>query len=538
MLILLLARKYARYLRWELLLWTLLLVIQAVFIGSELQSSSEEVFGRTIAHLVLNISVIVMMGVITVQLVQSDPVTGSTAFWMTKPISRVGLFAAKLVFALLTVVVLPMLVSGALAVALGVAGGAVVPVVLTVVAWQLCLMAVVFLVASITAGFARFLLVGAVLIVGVSGVATYVGPPLRDYALRGRSSMTLVDTQFWVLLVLTTALCLGVALYQHIRMNLRRTVGLTVLAALLLLVVVSGWPWDLLARPSMSVDRGALNPASVALSLDPATKIQPQRIFLSYRRERPTLRLFGGFTYAGTPQGIFLEPTRVESRLRFAGGPEITTRGESRMRPWNKPEALGSQDLIIRALGDGPWTSLSVPPGHGLEPVLAEVPEAAYSQHAREAGVYSAVVALDAYRWQLRAELPLRAGASCRLNPGRAVFREIGRVGNVYQVMLSEVTVVNTARARSRMEGQYVLRNRTRRQVLFPFAITVPAAWDPMVFPLGSQLRVLHTFLRVRNPAVDDAWLAEADLVRIEPVYLGQFTAPLRVDNLVLSPAS
>jgi len=295
-----------------------------------------------------------------------------------------------------------------------------------------------------------------------------------------------------------------------------------------------------LARPNMSVDRGALDPASVTLSLDPpAANIQPRRTFNGEGRQRSALRLFGGFTYAGLPEGVFLEPARVESRLRFGAGPEIVTRGESRMRPWNEREALGSQDLMLHALGDGPWTSLSALQGHGLEPVLAEVPEAAYSQHAREAGAYSAVVALDAYRYARWAEVPLRAGASCRLNPGRAVVRAVSRVLDGYQVVLREATVVNATSARSRMEGQYVLRNRARRQVFFPFAITVPAAWNPMFFPLGNQLRVLHTVLYVRLPGIiDDSWLAGADLVRIEPVYLGQFTAPLRVDDFVLPPAS
>jgi hypothetical protein len=538
MLILLLARKYSRYLRWELLLWAFLLVIQAVFIASEMRSSSDGSVGRAMVHYALDISVTIMAGVITVQLVQSDPVIGTTAFWMTRPISRAGLFVAKLLFALLTVVGLPMVISGALAVALGVAGGAVMPLVLTVFARQTCMMAIAFFIASITINFARFLLIGAVLIVGFAGVATYLAPPLRDRALRGWNPATLVDTQFWVLLVLTTALCLVVALYQHIRMNLRRTVGLTIVAVPLLLVTFSAWPWDLLAGPSMSVDRRALNPASVGVSLDPETKIQPRRMFLGGRRERPIWRLFGDLTYGGLPQGVFLRPVRVESRLRFPNGPEIVTRGESQVRSMSKREAVESQDLMLHALGEGLWTSLSAPHGRGLEPVLAEVPEAAYTEHAREPGTYSAVVALDAYRYRLWAESPLRTGASCELNPGRAVVREVGRVGDVHQVELREVTVANTTTERSRVEGTYMLRNRARRQVVFPFAVAAFAASHPMLFSLGDHLRVLHTILYVRLPAIDDAWLAEADLVRIEPVYLGQFTAPLRLDNFILPPAS
>jgi hypothetical protein len=538
MLILLLARKYARYLRWELLLWAFLLVIQAVFIASEMGSSSDGFVGRAMVHYVLDISVMIMAGVITVQLVQSDPVIGSTAFWMTRPISRAGLFVAKVLFGLLTVVGLPMIISGALTVALSAGGGAGTAVILTVFAWQLCVLAIAFFVASITISFARFLLIGAVLIVGFSGAVVYIGPPLRDLARRGWNPATLVDTQFWVLLVLTTALCLFVALYQHIRMNLRRTVGLTIVAAPLLLVTFSAWPWDLLAGPSISVDRRALNPASVAVSLDPETKIQPRRMFLGGRRERPIWRLFGDLTYGGLPQGVFLRPVRVESRLRFPNGPEIVTRGESQVRSMSKREALESQDLMLHALDDGQWTSLSAPHGRGLEPVLAEVPEAAYTEHAREAGTYSAVVALDAYRYRLWAESPLRTGASCALNPGRAVVREVARFGDAYRVELREVTVVNATSARSRIEGTYVLRNRARRQVFFPIALADSAARYPVFFSLGDQLRVLHTVLHVRLPAIDEAWLAEADLVRMEPVYLGQFTAPLRADKFVLPPGS
>lgn len=38
------------------------------------------------------------------------------------------------------------------------------------------------------------------------------------------------------------------------------------------------------------------------------------------------------------------------------------------------------------------------------------------------------------------------------------------------------------------------------------------------------------------RPAIDTAWLAQAEIVRVEPVSLGSFTKPLQVDEFLLRP--
>src|SRR5688572_15420132 len=101
-------KKDIRALRLSLLLWFIFLLVNSLLIRSGLDSSITSEQGIEVlstAYLLLYVLQQILQIVIVCQLVQADALAGTTAFWLTRPISRKGLLLSKSLFVLLVLVV-------------------------------------------------------------------------------------------------------------------------------------------------------------------------------------------------------------------------------------------------------------------------------------------------------------------------------------------------------------------------------------------------------------------------------------------------
>ncbi len=109
-------KKDLRYLRHLLVLWFVLLLVNSLLMRSGLDRlimSDEGIEVLASAYVLLYILQQILQIVIICQLVQADSVAGTTAFWLTRPISRKELLLSKLLFVLL-ILVLPSLLAEAI----------------------------------------------------------------------------------------------------------------------------------------------------------------------------------------------------------------------------------------------------------------------------------------------------------------------------------------------------------------------------------------------------------------------------------------
>ena len=107
-LILHLIRKDFRHLRVLLAVWLGLAILQAVLIGSGLHTRASDMrFLFALSQFIGLLSLLKTLLLIMVvsQLVQSDSTVGSTAFWLSRPISGRKLLASKSLFLVLTVII-------------------------------------------------------------------------------------------------------------------------------------------------------------------------------------------------------------------------------------------------------------------------------------------------------------------------------------------------------------------------------------------------------------------------------------------------
>ena len=106
-------KKDIRCLRLLLLLWFILLLVNSLVMRSGLDrliTSDEGTEVLAAAYVLLYVLQQILQIVIVCQLVQADALAGTTAFWLTRPISKKQLLFSKSMFVLL-ILVLPSLIA-------------------------------------------------------------------------------------------------------------------------------------------------------------------------------------------------------------------------------------------------------------------------------------------------------------------------------------------------------------------------------------------------------------------------------------------
>ncbi len=312
-------RTDLRRLRWWLVAWGVLLAGATVVpsLKLDLLAGSDASASRLLAaHAVLLNAVALFGWVITVQIVHGDPLDGTTAFWLTRPLSPRQLFTAKIGPPLVLFVLLPS-VAGAVAAAANGATGRIVFACFaeSALVWLVFSLAVM-LPATLTRDLARLVL---------TGIATGIAWLTLHALLFGFVSMAPTTTRaaarysgLLVGAIWFCAGCLAIIAGQYVSRRTRRSLLLAAALASSTLGVVTFWPWPLLV-PRRPVSDAAFNPASVEVSLSAVARRPPAASsYLGDVRYSP-----GDFQAADVPAGWVVAPFTVDATLRLSDGATV-----------------------------------------------------------------------------------------------------------------------------------------------------------------------------------------------------------------------
>ena len=238
-------KKDLRALKWPLLVWLLLIVAKLGVGVAVLTSDGTE---GVLWFMKMDILAKVLAGfewvsfVLTAALIQEDMLVGTTAFWMTRPISGGRLLCAKVLSIGLVFGFLPVLVT--LPWWLGCGYG------MREIAWAAAETAAVQAIAVlagllwsvVTDGYARFLMWT---LVTLFAIPTLTGT-LLFYVSRGQPGPTadVKATQAFVIIVLAVAGILMVVTHQFLTRKTVRSIALIGATAGLVVVVGVWWPWS------------------------------------------------------------------------------------------------------------------------------------------------------------------------------------------------------------------------------------------------------------------------------------------------------
>ncbi len=544
-------KKDVRRLRVLLGLWLLLVVLQAVLIGTAPGASAGDMALQIVFYLAAMLFPLLQLGALVViipLLVQDEPLVGTTAFWFTRPIARQDLLASKGAFMLALLVLPPLLAELAMLICNGVTPRHVALAAPEVLLTQLSAVLMIWTLASVTRTFARFAIVGIIVVVvmGIIGFAVGIAQLFQDNVFKNLREISLTLSAQVVSSIVGIVLCSVAIVYQYLTRKTAHAIVLVCLTWITTLAVSSAWPVDFLKKAKVPVPKEILNGETAGMAVNYNGNHYTSDAFSFRAAKTPKKNVQGSLTMSGLPPGLAARVTSISAQLAYPDGKKLTSDAGNvslssitgNLEPWDGAavsHALGG----IRILNQEEKSSRFA--------TLFEVESGSFQKYGGMKGTYTADVILDVCRYRVTGVLPLHKKAHLDMGSEHVVVADVLREPHGCQVLLSvkNVTLLFATDAQldiaSLLPGGrkvlYVLRNQKRGQAFIPKE-DQDVATDFFKAPTGARLKI--TPLRVRyvsefsDAPLDEAWLADADLARIEPVEVGVFLKSLRIENFVM----
>ena len=465
-------------------------------------------------------------------LVLQEPLVGTSAFWLTRPLSGRQLLAAKGLF-VAVLAGLPLLAQSVLLAANGATLREVGLGALQLAVSQLSWIAILFALAVFASSFGRFAIIAAVygLVAVAFGLGVYWYGLFHDpdYAADAMRKLSLSLSRNLVDAFLTVAFGTAVAAHQYLTRNTRRSLFLVLAAWAAVAVGGHLWPWDFL-KPAPFAGT-AFDAAPLRLSLIGRVSAFDQA---SLRGGAARKAVNGTFLTEGLPAGTVVRIRNIDSSLARPGGgtvkivrTSINAFGESDAEALEK--ALGA--VILNGERD-----------HFDTQNLFAVEAAEYAKDGAAPLDFSARIEVEAAHWVAQPDIPLQKGARWSRGSERLVVASVLQQPDGVDI-LAEERKVNLLYDRSRppeasipgLDAQrvcYVLLNRkygeafVQRRLqpsLDMLAGTSILSNHPLRLSFGPEQRNHLTL------PITPEWLADAVLVRLELVTLADVTKTLTI---------
>jgi hypothetical protein len=540
--------KDLRHVRILFLLWMGLLVAQASLIGFGMTAKPDQYLWQIVYGLLalgLPMLQAVMLFVLIPLLIQDDPLVGTSAFWLTRPIGRVRLLLAKGIFLLGLLLVPPLVIEVLVLAANGIPWGAIAGVLPGVLVFQLSFLLALSAFAVLTPNFARFALwvvvvwVVAVVAGFVHQIADIFLHP-EEFLLAARSQ-TLQASQSMVSSALAIFGCGFVVAHQYLTRRTPLSVGFLVVALLVSGVAGAVWKVDFLAGPETPVTPGDFPPESVQTSLAGSGIFATDALdFFSNREPRTTVS--GSVLFESVPPGYELSVHSVDASVSYPDGETLCTVGSEWpsfdvSTPW--PQALS------HALGGA--RIVNAAETSGTAPVaLFTIPTAKFEQYKDQPGTLSAKLELEAKQVRVAGLVPLVKGSMIQSGDSRIEIGSVLRQTTGCRIILRERKLNRWGAGPSGTgmgvsnRASYLLFNPERNEAVL--AEDRPDMDLASILMTGSSRLTNRSFpvdfagLLDGNPKVeiDDQWLNGALLGKIEMCPAGLLLRSLEAGNFLM----
>lgn len=248
---------------------------------------------------------ICLLTLIVSQLVQRDSTVGSTAFWLSRPVSGARLLAGKSLF-LLLLVILPALGAQVLLLLFnGVTLYDAFRSVPQIVVLQLLVLSVLMMLASLTPNLSRMLLLGIIAVVGLA-IVQYT---LRLSLVQNRWDRSLEDSAAIGFSLFLLAVAVTVVCHQYLTRRTKRSLFLASSVFPGMLLFTTLWFWDFWPTET-PVARAILDPEQVAAGVE-VNSLKFHRRLNSKGEERLILR--GDIAVDSLPAGLDVIPAGISA---------------------------------------------------------------------------------------------------------------------------------------------------------------------------------------------------------------------------------
>ena len=553
--------KDLRRLRWLLIAWFALVCARTSVqtVGADIALGGfGPLIGITEVSALLALIDVLLLALLVSRLVHEEPLVGRDAFWITRPIAPGALMSAKLVFAAVFFVVVPVAGDVVVAATFGTHSRDVARVIPVAAFNQLVLVTLLMALAALTPSLARMVLatLGAVaalatLIVSSTLMALFVTEEVDE-----AGSAVLPDpTPAVVGGVLAMLALLTVIVYQYRTRRLGRALTLAGIGVVLVAVVPARWPWSFAVRPHAGMAAPPQDTPALAVSLDGgAPRVNDATTFR--RRVSPKKQVTARASAVGLPPEFTVRAIAARSRLELPAGVVLqtgTNTGGAAAYGFIGGSTAGREAAVERALGD---VRLLTKGGEAEAmmseqwPLLLSVDERDFVQHRSEPGRLTVDFDLVFEQPSVRGSLPLADHASQDVGPlHQSVVRVIRRATGC-TVLFRRSYVESLFSVPRRGDYIYVLHNRARGEAaagdvheLSQGGFRAGGVFLPSL-SIGGRGFVLEQyeieFPGRRRPDgstvdLDEAWIDRAELVVLEMIPAGVIRRTVTVDGFQMA---
>lgn len=548
-------RKDLRHVRFLFGLWLVLLLAQSLLIGSqsafspmgEAVSVKAELLhlGAMLVTLMIPLLQGLVISVLLPLLIHDEPLAGTTAFWITRPISGAGLLAAKSFFIATFLILPPLLINAGLLLANRITLAGTVAYLPGGAYESLSWIAPIAALAAITPSFGKYAFWFVVIFVCTAGIvyglAIFQLFLLPDSVSAHAQEATLSISQQTA----SDIIRLGGSLFVIVCQFLTRRTGFCVVALATTLVgsqtAQMVWPIDFMAKPESTVQGQGFSADSFKISVASQTSCEPAATIS--RHAEPSFNISTTFGFPNVPPGYqvtikaltpaeFLAPDGT----RLVSLPSLE---QTRPRWW--------ESAISSAIGGVPVLNA---PSPGKSPAtILRLKAKDLEKWRNTAGAFEATAVLGVERLEEAGRLPLERGALLRAGPGTKEIEGVGILPetNSCTIVLRERKLNSTRDPREISDhldedygGRYVLVNRARNEAILPEADSektrrLAGAMVQIGQPLINRPIALRFTGKSAGIALTSEWLAEAELAVLEAIPAGtlrrELTSPITLPD-------
>jgi len=568
-------RKDARRFRSWLALWLALVAMPLVLRAIGPLGSFPFMFPSALLSTVVALATLLLFAILIVLVVHEDPATSSGAFWLTRPVSPTSMWAAKVLFVLVMLVV-PVSAVETILLALAGIGTKLVALAIPEILLEWAVWATAVLVlASITSSLAGMIpsLLGAgalraiAFLLVVTGTALLSRHGLPDFRMMwimtaarvaGQSVpdlATLVPgigaSRTLVRWTLAIACALAIARVQYGSRHRGSAWALIGAAFILLAIVQVHWRWDLLQgrdfsagfRPRASVQDGGIHVTLDRHGTRDAGMVQRAG---EASPAAGTIRARMSIEGVDPPNGGELR--RLDGSLTFADGRTFSIVATG--RPGFGDDSDWDPHAVQAVLGASRLVNLAQEDVTTVPMTIMSAPSADLEKYAGASGRLKATAVVTVRAYRVVAELPLQPGATFGREQHQAVIGGFYCQNGDCAVMIRETHIsLLLAPSENRLVQRmlffrvnpdvlYILRNRGRGEAFWPqHGTTFGFGWIT-----HSRLDETTMVANFRSsvtagpplPRLDGDWIAGADLVRVEATPVQEVMTQIEVPDFVI----
>jgi len=508
-----------------------------------------------------------MIIVIIPLIIQDDSLVGTAAFWFTRPISRKGLLFTKSCMILILLVITQLIAEIFVLAAQGATARLLLLAAPEIFIEKLAFVIPFVILAIITPKFSRYALVGIITFVAIVValiIWSVITMFLRKYFptfvkhlynVNMAKSPSLgasggIAKSIYVILIGSAIIA-----YQFLTRRTARTIIWLVAAFLIMVCFTRIWSWDFLKEiPVVKSPPAISGSLSVGLDANYISILDEPRFG---KKDIRVKSINVKETVEGLPVGQFaiLKETK-DVQMKYPDGNSLksdfvstnnikTYSNEQFMRPIQA--ALKDVKLLNPYKEDFSYTK------------VFSLDELTFHQFKNIKGTYSAHAVFDIYKYEIVSQMPLKPGAKNSFGAEQVVIYDILERANAISVIINEqkINLVFDRSVKKRSLGDfaqdmyseynhvYLIVNTKRNEAFLPEAgINLFSGAMELYSP--TRLKTMAKKLDFTNlnskseplPKIDEEWLADAELVRLDAVKVGAEQIDFTVDGFSIPSQS